>query len=72
MYLISSFYPDSKSLSLCMQHAASCIMHHADHFLFLLVVSSHYVLYYLHFTTLLTTFTIDLCTGLSGVRMYYM
>ena len=35
MYLISSFYPDSKSLSLCMQHAASCIMHHADadHFL---------------------------------------
>ena len=67
MYLISSFYPDSKSLSLCMQHAASCIMHHADHFL---LVATMYFL--LHFTTLLTTFTIDLCTGLSGVRMYYM
>ena len=69
MYLISSFYPDSKSLSLCMQHAACSIMHHADHFL---LVATMYLCTFLHFTTLLTTFTIDLCTGLSGVRMYYM
>ena len=46
MYLISSFYPDSKSLSLCMQHAASCIMHHADADHFLLVATMYFITLY--------------------------
>ena len=44
MYLISSFYPDSKSLSLCMQHAACSMQHHADHFL--LVATMYFITLY--------------------------